>query len=103
LNLTRLWPGGPYLEIPGSFNIANNTLAPKPNRFSCIWQRSATPGYAGGENKFDLTRWDEAHLARLKDFVAQAGKRGIIVGVRLKVTDTFRDPRGESAGQICSS
>jgi len=24
-------------------------------------------------------------------------------GVRLKVTDTFRDPRGESAGQICSS
>ena len=83
LNLTRLWPGGPYLEIPGSFNIANNTLAPKPNRFSCIWQRSTTPGYAGGGNKFDLTRWDDAHLARLKDFIVQAGKRGIVVELSL--------------------
>jgi hypothetical protein len=83
LNLTRVWPGGPYLEIPGSFNIANNTLAPKPDRFSCIWQRSATPGYFGGGNKFDLTRWDEAHLSRLKDFVAQAGKRGIVVELSL--------------------
>jgi len=83
MNLTRLWPGGPYLEIPGSFNIANNTLAPKPNRFSCIWQRSTTPGYAGGGSKFDLTRWDDSHLARLKDFVAQAGKRGIVVELSL--------------------
>ena len=83
LNLTRLWPGGPYLEIPGSFNISNNTLAPKSGRFSCIWQRSATAGYIGGGNKFDLTRWDDTHLARLKDFVEQAGKRGIVVELSL--------------------
>ena len=88
MNQTRVWPGGPYLEIPGSFNIGNNTLAPKPDRFSCIWQRSTTPGYAGGGNKFDLTRWDEAHLARLKDFVAQAGKRGIVVELTSSVLTT---------------
>ncbi|MGH9424816.1 MAG: cellulase family glycosylhydrolase, partial [Terriglobia bacterium] len=83
LNLTRLWPGGPYLEVPGSFNIGSNTLAPLPNRFSCIWQRSSAPGYAGGGNKFDLTSWNEAHIARLRDFVAQAGKRGVVVEVSL--------------------
>ena len=83
MNLTRIWPGGPYLEIPGSFNITNNTLAPKPNRFSCIWQRSTTPGYAGGGNKFDLAKWDQAHLSRLKDFVEQAGKRGVVVELSL--------------------
>ena len=83
LNLTRIWPGGPYLEIPGVFNISNNTLAPAPNRFSCIWARSATPGYAGGGNKFDLNSWNDAHLARLRDFIVQAGKRGVVVEISL--------------------
>jgi hypothetical protein len=81
LNLTRVWPGGPYLEIPGSFNIANNTLAPAPNRFSCIWARSSTPGFAGGGNKFDLETWDESHITRLKDFVREASRRGVVVEV----------------------
>src|SRR2546427_5709722 len=31
LNLTRIWPGGPYLEILGVFNISKNTLAPALN------------------------------------------------------------------------
>src|SRR2546427_9543237 len=83
LNLTRIWPGGPYLEIPGVFNISNNTLAPALNRFSCIWARSATPGYAGGGNKFDLNSWNDAHLARLRDFIVQAGKRGVVVEISL--------------------
>ena len=83
LNLTRIWPGGPYLEIPGVFNISNNTLAPALNHFSCIWARSATPGYAGGGNKFDLNSWNDAHLARLRDFIVQAGKRGVVVEISL--------------------
>jgi hypothetical protein len=83
LNLTRIWPGGPYLEIPGTFDISKNTLAPLVSRFSCIWQRSSTPGYKGGGNKFDLTSWNEAHIARLKDFVAQAGERGVVVELSL--------------------
>ena len=83
LNLTRTFSGGPYREIPASFNIAKNTLAPAPNRFSCVWAKSSTPGYAAGGNKFDLQVWNEAHLARLKDFVAQAGKRGVVVEMNL--------------------
>ena len=83
LNLTRTWPGASYLEVPGSFEIFKNTLAPSSNRFSCIWQRTSTHGYVGGGNKFDLNSWDPAHLARLKDFVAQAGKRGVIVELSL--------------------
>jgi hypothetical protein len=83
LNLTRVWPGASYLEVPGSFEILKNTLAPLPGRFSCIWQRSSSSGYAGGGNKFDLNSWDQGHLARLKDFVAQAGKRGVIVELSL--------------------
>jgi hypothetical protein len=83
LNLTRVWPGASYLEIPGSFDILNNTLAPLPGSFSCIWPRSASAGYVGGGNKFDLSSWNQAHLDRLKDFVAQAGKRGVIVELSL--------------------
>ncbi len=37
------------------------------------------PGYADGGNKFDLNRWDAAYFQRLKDFVGQAGARGIVV------------------------
>src|SRR6185436_14563063 len=47
------------------------------------WARSDQPGYAGGGNKFDLTKWDEAYFKRLKDFVGQAGKRGIVVEMNL--------------------
>jgi len=77
-NLTRLF-SGVYVENPTAFHIAQNTLAPAPLRFICPWARSTQPGYAGGGNKFDLHTWDPAYFRRLKDFVAQAGKRGIIV------------------------
>lgn len=77
-NLTRTFTGV-YVEDPTSFNITNNTLAPAPGKLICPWARSNTPGYANGGNRFDLTKWDEAYFARLKDFVRQAGKRGIVV------------------------
>ena len=82
LNLTRTFTGA-YCEPPGAFNIASNTLAPARDRFICPWARSAQPGYANGGNKFDLTQWDEAYFKRLKDFVAKADKRGIIVELNL--------------------
>lgn len=78
LNLTRTFTGA-YVEPAGAFNIASNTLAPVSNRFISPWKRSSTDGYNGGGNKFDLSKWDEAYFARLKDFVAQAQKRGIII------------------------
>ena len=72
--------------MPGSFGITGNTLAPAPGRFLCPWARSDTPGAADGGNKFDLTRWDPAYFDRLKDFVAQAGKRGVVVELVLFCT-----------------
>lgn len=82
LNLTRTFSGS-YLEPQGAFNIAENTLAPKSGRFVCPWARSEQPGNGSGGNKFDLGKWDPAYFVRLKDFVAQAGKRGIIVELTL--------------------
>jgi len=78
LNLTRTFPGA-YVEPPTAFKIAGNTLAPAPGRFICPWARSTQPGYANGGNKFDLTKWDEAYFRRLKDFMTQASRRGVVV------------------------
>jgi len=78
LNLTRVF-SGVYVEPQGAFGIAENTLAPKAGRLICPWPRSAQPGYANAGNKFDLSEWDTAYFERLRDFVAQAGKRGIVV------------------------
>src|SRR4051812_39231750 len=82
LNNTRTFSGA-YVEPNGAFNIARNMLAPKGDRFLCPWARSNQPGYAGGGNKFDLAKWDAAYFKRLKDFVGQAGKRGIVVEMNL--------------------
>jgi hypothetical protein len=77
-NLTRTF-SGVYREIPGSFNIQGNTLAPAAGKFVCPWARSETAGASDGGNKLDLARWDEKYFLRLADFVRQAGKRGVIV------------------------
>ena len=82
LNNTRTFTGA-YVEPQGAFNIAKNTLAPSANRFIAPWPRSATPGYANGGNRFALTKWDPAYFQRLKDFVGQARKRGVIVELNL--------------------
>ncbi|MCY7351064.1 MAG: hypothetical protein LH606_10405 [Cytophagaceae bacterium] len=86
LNYTRIFTGA-YTESPGlgDFNIPNNTLGPKPNRFVAPWKRADADaysrGYHRGGNKFDLDQWDEAYFNRLKDFVTEAGQRGIVVEV----------------------
>lgn len=82
LNSTRTWAGA-YCEPASAFNIASNTLAPLPGRFICPWARSDQPGYANGGNKFDLSRWDPAYFKRLKDFLKQAGRRGVVVELNL--------------------
>ncbi len=78
LNQTRTF-SGVYCEHEKSFKITGNPLAPAPGRLICPFARSDQPGYARGGNKFDLTKWDEAYFERLRDFVSQAGKRGIVV------------------------
>jgi hypothetical protein len=84
-NLTRTF-AGTYREVPGSFHITGNTLAPAAGRFVCPWERSRTPGAPDGGNKFDLTKWDQAYFDRLRNFVAQAGQRGVVVELVLFCT-----------------
>lgn len=77
LNLTRTF-SGTYRENPASFNIRDNTLAPAAGRYVAPWARSDTSGASDG-HKFDLDRFDPDYLPRLKSFIADAGKRGIVV------------------------
>jgi hypothetical protein len=78
LNGTRIF-SGTYVETGGNFGIAANTLDPAKGRFISPWARSTTDGYADGGAKFDLTRFDEAYVARLRDVLKEASARGIIV------------------------
>jgi PA14 domain len=78
LNGTRIF-SGTYVETGGNFNIAGNTLDPARGRFISPWARSGTDGYADGGARFDLTRFDEAYVSRLRDVLKEASARGIIV------------------------
>lgn len=75
LNLTRTF-SGVYVEHWGD---GWNTLNPKSGRYLAPWARSDQPGYADGGNKFDLNKWDKRYFRRLKDFVAEAGERDVVV------------------------
>src|SRR5262249_34215848 len=70
LNLTRLFSGS-YREVAGDFAIGSNTLAPAAGKFLAPWKQS--------EGRFDLTQWDDAYFARLKEFMAYAAKSGVVV------------------------
>lgn len=82
MNYTRVFIGA-YVEPDGAFKIMRNTLAPLASRFICPWARSDQPGYANGGNKFDLSKWDAAYFARLKDYADSAGKAGVVVELTL--------------------
>ncbi len=68
---SRSW-GSSVREIPSE---------PRPDRTIVPWARSNQPGYVYGGNKFDLDKWNAENLARLKDFLAKAAERGIIVEI----------------------
>jgi hypothetical protein len=84
LNATRAF-SGTYRELESDVvaGQAGNVLAPKPNRFLAPWPRTSTPGATDGLTKFDVTRWDAAYFARLKDFARTASDRGIVVEIVL--------------------
>ncbi len=79
LNYTRIYPAA-FIEPEGTF-LAENTLAPKSKDLIQPWARSQTPGYRSGGNRFDLDHWDQEYFRRLKDFLAQADARGIVVEI----------------------
>jgi hypothetical protein len=79
LNYTRIYPG--YLFEPVGKFMKGNTLGVKPADLVLPWARSNKPGYVLGGNKFDLDRWNPQFSRRLKDFVAKAAERGIVVEI----------------------
>ncbi|MFI5379112.1 MAG: putative collagen-binding domain-containing protein [Tepidisphaerales bacterium] len=69
LNLTRTF-SGTYRENPNAFGITDNTLSPV--NYVCPW-------VIGPNGKYDLTRFNPTYWERLKNFIGEAGKRGIVV------------------------
>ncbi len=82
LNHTRTF-SGTYREVPSSFGITDNPLAPKPFRYVCPWARSDQPGYYDGGNRFDLKKWNPEYFSRLHAFMQAARDRGIVVEFNL--------------------
>lgn len=83
LDYTRLF-GGSYVEVPEkSFGILRNDLAPEPGMLVAPWARSGELGYAGGGNKFDLSRWNPEYFTRLHAFLGEAERLGIVVELTL--------------------
>src|SRR4051812_25471961 len=77
LNLTRTFSGY-YREVPGSFGIRGNTLAPARGKYSAPWVKVGERE-DGKTDRYDLTKWNDDHFRRMRSFVAEAGQRGIAV------------------------
>lgn len=79
MNYTRIYPGA-MIESTDKW-VSANPLGPAPKDLIVPWERSNVPGYMNGGNKFDLTKWNPQYFARLKDFLAKAAERGIVVEI----------------------
>jgi Family of unknown function (DUF6298) len=75
LNITRLFTG-PYREDAAAFGIERNTMAPPESSYLCAWSR--TDG-----RKYDLSQWNVQYFSRLKDFMQEADKQGVLVEICL--------------------
>ncbi|HKI88442.1 MAG TPA: hypothetical protein VKA38_05395, partial [Draconibacterium sp.] len=89
MNYTRIFSGS-YVEIPGSFSIRNNSLAPAVGSFLAPWKRTDEPGLFKEEKKFDLSTFNPAYFERLKIFITRAEELGVMVEVTL-FCSTYRD------------
>jgi len=69
-NLTRTF-SGTYREDPRSFQIRDNTLAPAPGRYLAPWVEK--------DGKFDLDHFNPDYFRRLREFMTEASRRGIVV------------------------
>lgn len=74
-NYTRIFTGTYFEPVENIFNITNNTLAPDPERFLAPWFKE--------NGKYDLERFNPEYFSRLKDFLQEAEKQGIVVEVTL--------------------
>jgi hypothetical protein len=71
LNQSRCFSGY-YREVQTSFGIRDNTLAPKPDHYSSPWAKTA-------DGKYDLEKWNDDHFKRMRDYVAEAAKRDVVI------------------------
>lgn len=85
LNQTRTF-SGTYREIPASFGIEENTLAPDPEDYLSPWERAESQGGPDGHGRFDLTDWNGAYFDRLKGFIREADRHDVIVELVLFCT-----------------
>jgi len=74
-NYTRIFAGSYIESFDNIFGIQNNTLAPSPDRYIAPWLKV--------DGKYDLEQFSPAFFGRLKDFMSQAEKKGIIVELTL--------------------
>jgi hypothetical protein len=79
LNYTRIYPGAMF-ETTDKW-ITGNPDGPRAQDLILPWARSDQPGYINGGNKFDLDHWNPDYFARLKDFLAKAAERGVVVEI----------------------
>jgi len=93
MNYTRIFTGS-YVEIPGSFTIQNNTLAPAVGRFLTPWKRINETGLYKGEKKINLDEWNPEYFDRLKKFISLANELDIIVEVTF-FCSTYQDASWE--------
>lgn len=91
-NMTRVFTF--YRETPEHIPPmgAQNSLAPTPQASILPWERVRGHGTAAdGLDRFDLTRWNAAYFARLKDFVSQCARHGILCEITLFCNPYSRD------------
>lgn len=81
LNQTRTF-SGTYREVPASFGIEENTLAPVPGDYVAPWAR--VPDESGP--RYDLTRWNPDYFDRLHRFLREADRRDVVVELVLFCT-----------------
>ena len=81
MNFTRIYPGG-YIERDGEY-MPDNNLGARNGRHILPWARTTVSGAHEvlGGYKLDLDQWNEAYFVRLKDFIAKARERDIIVDI----------------------
>ena len=89
MNYTRIFTGS-YVEVPGNFGIEKNTLTTETGKYIAPWLRTNKPGIYQGENKFDLTKWNDAYFQRLHQFISMANELDIIVEITF-FCSTYQD------------
>jgi hypothetical protein len=61
----------------------DNPLSPANGSFIAPWLRTTVPAGTKGGNKFDLNQYDSRYFDRLRAFVFEASKYGVVVQLAL--------------------